>query len=480
MVRTLTAQFGTTSAVLLLLLATPATSSAQQNLAVDCSTGGNVNTVLGQFTNRNANNRLTISGSCTQFVTVRGFNGLTLEGTAGATLKRGMLFQNSTQILLKNLTIDPDFSGNLVLNSSHVILEGTTIQDACCEAQVQLFANSTLGGSFVAPSVITNGPPPFTDGVQVGPGSAFFVRNMTISNNGRRGIFAENGGTVILISREFQNGQLFDLPVDISGNGAEGIEIEAGTLELQAEGATSFVHIHDNGGTGISVFGTARLEGTLKVENNGEGDLGPAQVEIGAGTAVFGMGTQVVGPIVAFGSTMLFGSGGPMTHTGGVQLNVGSVAGLTEQATIDQIDCDASSWVTQSFGGGTITTNNCPLEAPVGTPGPQGIQGPQGEQGLQGVQGVQGPQGAPGISERTTTSNIINQVLGAGGVVVRSVPCPAGKTVLSGGGMSSNPNLLIMGSLPTNATTWAVTFKNTANTSQGATLTVSAVCAIVQ
>jgi hypothetical protein len=162
------------------------------------------------------------------------------------------------------------------------------------------------------------------------------------------------------------------------------------------------------------------------------------------------------------------------------------VAGLTEQATVDQIDCDTSSWVTQSFGGGTITTNNCPLEAPVGTPGPpgpQGIQGPQGEQGPQGVQGIQGPQGVqgiPGVSERSTTTSAVNQVLGANGVVVRSATCPAGKTVLAGGGMSSNPNLLIMGSLPTSATTWAVTFKNTAATQQAAALTVTAVCAVVQ
>jgi hypothetical protein len=484
MVRTLSARFGTIAAVLF-FLAAPNTASAQQNLVVDCGAGGNINTALGQITDRSANNKITISGTCTQIVAVTGFNRLTFEGTAGATIKRGWTFTNSNNIVLRSLTFDLDHQfGNLLLNSAHVILEGTTIQEAGADSAVRLFAGSTLGGSFNGASSISNNA--FGDGVDVGPGSVFYVRNMTINNNGRRGIYAHDGGAVILVSREFVNGQQFDMPIEIAGNDDEGIEIEGGTLSTWAEGANSLIHIHDNGNTGLDIGSSfANLEGRIKVENNGDGDFGPAEVGIGGGSLSLGQGSEIVGPIVALRGLVVFGSGGPMTHTGGVQLLQGSIAALTEGATVDQVDCDPSSWVTQLFGPGVITTNNCPLEAPVGTPGPQGPQGiqgpvgPQGPQGIQGVQGPQGIQGIPGVSGRSTTTATTNQVLGANGVVVRTATCPAGKTVLAGGGISSNPNLLIMGSLPTTVTTWAVTFKNIAASSQAANLSVTAVCAVV-
>ena len=293
MVRTLSGQLGAATAAVLLLLM-PGTASAQQNLTVDCSAAvppNNINTVLGTFTNRNAANTLTISGTCNNFVTVTGFNRLTLVGTAGATLKRGWTFINSNNILLKSLTFDLDLQfGNVILESSGVTLEGTTIQEAGADAAVSL-RNSTLGGSMVAPSSISGNTGSFSDGVQVGPGSSFYVRNMTISNNGRRGIYAHDGGAVILISREFFNGQWTEAPVDISGNDDEGIEVEGGTLTTHAEGSTTAIHVHNNGATGIDLFGTGNLEGKIKVDGNGEGDFGPAQVGIAGGGASMGMGT---------------------------------------------------------------------------------------------------------------------------------------------------------------------------------------------
>jgi hypothetical protein len=111
--------------------------------------------------------------------------------------------------------------------------------------------------------------------------------------------------------------------------------------------------------------GIAELEGNILIENNGPGDFGDAEASVGVGTLVFGQGAVINGPIVALHGTLLFGSGGVMTHTGGVQLLQGSLAAVNEGSTVDGMECDASSWVTQ-FGVATISNSTCPLNAPTG------------------------------------------------------------------------------------------------------------------
>jgi hypothetical protein len=254
-------------AVAALLLATPRAASAQpQNLTVDCAAGQSINTALTQITDRSANNTITISGTCTTgaAVTLAGFNRLTFEGTAGATIKRTWQFVNSTNILVKSLTFDLDQAGpGLVLNQSRVTLEGTTIQEACCDAAVDL-VNSTLAGSVTTPSTITAN---FGHGVRVGAGSLLRAANMTISNNSRGGIHANDGGAVALVGRVFVPGTGFvATPVDISGNGNEGIEMEGGSLNAEAEAPSGLIRIHDNGATGVSIgAGFANLRGTSRL-----------------------------------------------------------------------------------------------------------------------------------------------------------------------------------------------------------------------
>ena len=57
-------------ATIALALSLGGTAAAQQTLSVDCSAGGNVNTTLAQFTNRNANNVLNVSGICDPVVDI--------------------------------------------------------------------------------------------------------------------------------------------------------------------------------------------------------------------------------------------------------------------------------------------------------------------------------------------------------------------------------------------------------------------------
>ncbi len=69
----------------------------------------------------------------------------------------------------------------------------------------------------------------------------------------------------------------------------------------------------------------------------------------------------------------------------------------------------------------------------VGATGPRGPQGAQGIQGIEGVQGVKGNTGSSGVSGYTVVQNNVTVLTGAFFGQV-SVTCPAGDSVIGGGG----------------------------------------------
>lgn len=500
MVRTTFAALGAVTVAFLLMLSLPGTASGQtinsqitcvptgstspqncldadgfkQSITVSCP--ASINNALASITDRSGPNRIVITGTCTQpGVTIVGQNRLTFEGPA--TITRGWNVINS-RVTVRSLTFDTQQSSQgLTLIGSQVILDGATIQGGCCDGgAVTLFANSVLSGSVNAHSTITGN---VGGGVDVGGGSVFNVVNMTISNNDRQGIYAHNGGSVNLISRQFLGGQFVNTPIEISGNDNGGIKLEGGTLTTSAEGGGA-IHIHDNGASALDIGGGfVDLEGNILIENNNEGDFGDAEVGVGDGTLVLGQGAQIKGPIVALHSTLLLGSGGPMSHTGGVQLLAGSFGMVVNGSTVDQMDCDRTSWVGTVFGLGTITTNNCPLDAPTGT---QGSPGPQGPPGPTGSPGLTGPQGPPGVSGHEIVANTVSQTLARNTQVTVGSNCPAGKSVVGGGFEVTNTNFVVLSSVPETSPQqrWTAAVRNIANNAQTGTIIVRAICANVQ
>jgi hypothetical protein len=501
MVRAMLALLGVVAAATLLTLSTPSAAFGQiTNNQVTCVPTGNsspqncldatgfkqsitvacpasINNALASITDRNGPNRIILVGTCQQPIVVVGFNRLTFEGPA--TVTRGWSFTNSRQIVLKSLDFDLATSPGhqMFLTGSHVFLDGTTIRNSNHQdAAVNLQGNSTLSGSANAFSTITGS---LGRGVDISTGSVFNALNMEISHNGRQGIHVR--GDLNL----FTSLGVTPTPVDISFNGSEGIETEGGNIQMFG-GGTAFIHIHDNGSSGVSIGGSfANLEGNVLVENNGaEGDLGDSEVGVGGGVLSLGAGTVVNGPIVAFRGTVVLGSGGAMTHTGGVQLLVGSVAAVNEGSTVDGMTCDTTSWVVDFGGASGITNSTCPLDEPTGAQGPQGEQGIQGIQGIQGEQGIQGPQGiqgVPGLSGHQVVVAAIVRTLSKDAQTSESVVCPGGKSIIGGGVGVSNPNFVVMSSVPETSPQqrWAVTVRSLANNSSG-TITVHAVCATVQ
>jgi hypothetical protein len=405
----------------------------KQSITVTCPSS--ISNALASITDRNGPNRIIISGSCQQNITVTGHNRLTFEGPA--TITRGWSFNNSS-VTLKSLTFDLATAPgqNVSLNVSNVILDGTTIQNSQNpDSAVALRGNSTLSGSANAHSTITGN---LGRGVDISAGSAFNALNITISNNQRQGIHVR--GALNLITSVGAT----ETPIDVSFNDNEGIETEGGMIQTFGGGSVP-IHLHDNGGNGLSVGGGfANLEGNILIENNGEADT-PGEVTVGGGLLTFGGGNAVIdGLIFVFRGTLFLGSGGPMTHTGGVELVGGSMVGVNGGSTVDGMTCDTTSWVLNFDGEATITNSTCPLDEPTGAEGPQGPPGPQGEQGIQGIQGVQGiqgPIGPPGVSGHQVVVTSVVQTLAKDAQITIGSLCPLGKAIFGGGTGVTNPEL---------------------------------------
>jgi hypothetical protein len=118
-------------------------------------------------------------------------------------------------------------------------------------------------------------------------------------------------------------------------------------------------------------------------------------------------------------------------------------------------------------------------QGPQGSAGPTGAQGPIGPTGPQGPTGPAGAQGAPGISGLQTITSASSQTVDKRGVFTLTATCIAPKVPIGGGGATTNPGLVMIGSGPS-ATGWTVLFQNATNKGQTGLLTAQALCALVQ
>ena len=479
------------------------TNGFLQDLTVNCANvqGIEVSKALAQITDRNGPNRITLSGGNCGGFSIVGFNRLTIVGD-GSPVGGFFTIVNSRNIVLRSITFDFSVqSGFVNIQGSQVVFDGVTVENARMgnlPSEVAVGLNESTLGFAGVPSLITNNP---CVGISVGVGSLANVANVTISNNGlgqgcggqRHGIRVRNGGAVNLANQILVNGVITDRPVDISGNGKNGIEMDGGTLTTSAEGGNALIRIHDNVDTGLEVTGVADVEGHVQFDNNhmGGGDPlfpGPLQIAVAlGGTLAIGGGASVQGGLAAaFNASLLIGDGGPMTITGGGFLSHGSTALMGGANSIDTLTCDDTSWVFNADKQSAIGTNGCPSNGPRGGIGPQGEQGPQGAQGpqgIQGIQGIQGPQGIPGGVaglERVTTQLTFTLVKSASRGLTAT--CPAGKVVIGGAAGTGDPTFAIIssGPGPNAATQWSANFWNTANNTQTRAGSVTAICAVAQ
>lgn len=510
-----------------------ARTAAAETRSVDCGAGGNVNSELALFADRNAVNVLNVSNICDPVVNITGFNNLTVQGP-GTLTHRGVNIVNSQNIVLKNLLIkfDPVTApfGTVSLAQAGVSFDNVAVEDSQANHGVIVGPLSALAiaGTGNSSHITNHGG----SGIFVNGGSAG-VRNVVITGNGqnpgngsqRNGITVANGGSLVLGNRV--GGSATN--VDISSNVRSGVRIDGGWLDTDAEtnnGAT--VHVHHNGDVGFELnAGDSHINGNIVVDNNNgqcfDPDT-PCQVSAFGGSVNVEDGVQVQGDFfVAANAAVIVdpGAGDPVTITT-LSLHLGTVGIIVPAVNITTLNCDDTSFapIFDFDGGtGTIGTNNCPAEGPRGGVGPQGPQGeigpagPQGEQGIQGVQGppgVQGPQGIQGIqgekgdtgpqgiqglpgpqgiqgipgipggvSGREIVQNAQSVTLGKNSSIAISVSCPAPKVSVGGGGSAINPNHVIFQTVPT-ATGWSITVRNAANNTQTGNVVAMAICVDAQ
>ncbi len=143
-------------------------------------------------------------------------------------------------------------------------------------------------------------------------------------------------------------------------------------------------------------------------------------------------GTGLQGPAGANGNTVLHGEGAPSESEG-------AEGDFYVDTTVHEL------YGPKTKGSWTSATPTS-LVGPQGEKGERGLQGEKGERGLQGENGLtgatgpEGPRGPAGISEYQVVHKSISVSLPNNGETQNpyvSVECPAGKSILGGGGYMS-------------------------------------------
>jgi hypothetical protein len=110
---------------------------------------------------------------------------------------------------------------------------------------------------------------------------------------------------------------------------------------------------------------------------------------------------------------------------------------------------------------GTIRLEDLAPAAKRGMRGPRGAQGPAGPEGQAGTTGPQGARGPGGYAHIETVIGPPSAVP-AGQYGQAEARCPTG-TVATGGGFTSNGELVVSGSYPPAVFTWRVVVLNVGN-----------------
>jgi len=95
-----------------------------------------------------------------------------------------------------------------------------------------------------------------------------------------------------------------------------------------------------------------------------------------------------------------------------------------------------------------------------------------------GLQGPQGQQGAPGVSGYQIVTALVS--LSPGQEATLGVVCPAGKSVLGGGGNTLLTAFVLARSFPSSADAWEIRFRNVGPGAQLGNIEAHAICAVVQ
>lgn len=302
---------------LVFLSLTPVSHAVQ--VAVDCSNPAaihrTINGALAHLPNVGPNTVL-ISGTCRENVAIHGFDRLTLQGNATATIDGGN---------------DVNANALDILSSHEITVNNLTVTGAGLGVQCSLQSLCRFNNVIVQNSL---GP-----GVFVGNGAFVFLNRTTIQNNASDGVTLGSGSEASLTGSTVQ------------GNSGNGLSIAAGanvTVSRDIESGTIPTVIQNNTGNGVraGVHTGLALHGPTISGNGGDG----VRLGGGAGGVVDSSTiTNNTGHGVRIGDLSFVSFIGPNNITGN---------------TTNDIVCDPPFSATRGVAGpvGNGSTTNCPPE----------------------------------------------------------------------------------------------------------------------
>lgn len=314
------------AAVIALLV--PSGASAV-TLRVNCNAGEKISGAIATLTalgplGTAGPNKVLVSGTCHQNVTINGMANLTLEGTPSATINGNA---NGNGVAL------------WVTESQDITVNNFTINGfgVYCAASSCLMNNDTVQNSG-------------GNGVAVGVSASMILNTSTVQNNAGAGVAIRVGGNVVLAGSTVQ------------GNAGGGVTLQAGgilTVTLQSQGfnitGPAATMIQNNGQDGI----LADVNSTLRIEL-GANITGNAR----DGIRLEGGSKAILSNVTLSGNT---GHGlriGDLSFAEFAGQNTISGNNLGTGTPLDVV-CDPQYSATRGIGTLSGTATNCPAEPPM-------------------------------------------------------------------------------------------------------------------
>jgi hypothetical protein len=376
----------TTRGILILLLLAASIAVAEsptQSITVDCNKGQSLNSTLSKL-NRQTPNTVSVNGTCTEYVQITGFENLTLQGLAGATLLQpttrmgnqlGLLFigssrsvtldglsiqadtvtvsaiaigHGSTDIRLRHLNIQGGTSGITIFEQSQVSIAYVTAQDPGFSAlgvydlsdvhvERSLFQDSTGAlwhiGLFVGASHITM--------------YGTTINNMQVGIQGYAGSIID----VVTFTTYYSTGGPTDVVIDNSaGTSYNGVTIDTGgSLNV----VSAKLVIHKPGQTyGGTTGGVLISDGAAMTASNGNlvitGSNGQGVMALNNSHATLS-GTRVTG-----------GSHGGLvaTNLSSIDVSAGTTLSVVGGNSVD-LFCDPGSTITGGVNLSGVPSAQC-------------------------------------------------------------------------------------------------------------------------
>ena len=253
-----------------LLLAAPVFSAQAAAVAVDCSKKGTTLTAAIAKLTKNVSNTVTISGTCTEDVSVSGHTDLTLVGNPGAAITGTLtpsagttLTVSGSKITVQSLTINggpSEFATGASCTDRSICVFANVVIQAGGPSQTGLSLQNQSSADVLGASLIRN------NDTGLGVFGASTV-NMRPNVDGAPGPVISGNGSVGAIVQDGSFLRTDD--VRITGNGTGVIAQRGSVIKILDE--TGFGSVDNNAGDGIVVRSSNAQVALNVVDNGGNG-----------------------------------------------------------------------------------------------------------------------------------------------------------------------------------------------------------------